>query len=86
MSNNRCIRTNRVPFTRRCDSCSVEKASDSKGGAVGETKPGIDLIIVDQFNLVGDIGSDIQVLNITENTNELPGVLVILTVPTSSFF
>jgi len=46
-SNQRSIGTNRVSTLRRGDSHSVEKASDSEGGAAGETKPGIDLIMVD---------------------------------------
>jgi len=52
---------------------------------MGETKPGINLIIVDQFNLVGGIGSDIHPINVTKNTNELPGVLAVLYIPTGSF-
>ena len=63
----------------------MEEASNSEGGALEETKPGNDLIIVDQFDLVGSIGSDIQALKVMENTNELAGVLVILTVLTGSF-
>ena len=43
------------------------------------------MIIVDQFDLGGGIGSDIHALNVMENTNKLVGVLVILTVPTGSF-
>ena len=85
MPNKRSIGTNRVPSIRRVNSCSVEEASNSEGGALGETKPGIDLIIVDQFDLVSGIGSDIQASNVMENTNELAGVLVILTVSTGSF-
>ena len=80
----RCIGMNRVPSIRRVNSCSLKEASNSEGGALGETKPGIDLIIVDQFDLVGSIGSNIQALNVMENTNELAGVLVILTVLTGS--
>ena len=83
--NKRCLGTNRVPSIRKVNSCSVEKASNSEGGALGETKPGIDLIIVDQFDLVSGIGSDIQALNVMENTNQLAGVLVMLTVLTGSF-
>ena len=52
---------------------------------MGEMKPGIDVIIVDQFDLVGGLRSGISTLNIMENTNELAGVLVILTVQTGSF-
>ena len=70
--NKRCIGTNRVPPIRSVNSCSVEEASKSEGGALGETKPGIDLIIVDQFDLLGGIRSDIQALNVMENNNELP--------------
>ena len=81
----RCIGTNRVPSIRRVNICSVEEASNSEGGGLGETKPGIALIIVDKFDLVGGIGSDIKALNVMENTNKLAGVLVILTVPTGSF-
>ena len=80
-----CIGTNRVTSIRRVNSCSVEEVRNSESGALGETKPGIDLIIVDQFDLVGGIWSDIQALNVMENTNELVGVLVILTVLTGSF-
>ncbi|PUU73185.1 hypothetical protein B9Z19DRAFT_1135728 [Tuber borchii] len=58
--NKRCIGTNRVPTIRRGNSCSVDEAGDSKGGALRETKPGIDQIVVDQFHLVGAIGSDIR--------------------------
>ena len=83
--NKRCIGTNRVPPIRRVNSSLVEEASNSEGGALGEMKPGIDLIIVEQFDLVSGIRSDIQALNVVENTNELPEVLVILTVPTGSF-
>jgi len=32
----RCIETNRVSPSRRDNSCSVEEASNSKGGALGE--------------------------------------------------
>ena len=85
LSHKRCIGTNRIPSARRFNSCSVKEAGESEGGAAGETKPGIDLIIVDQFDLVGSIVSDIQALNVTENTNELPGVLTVLYVPTGSF-
>jgi hypothetical protein len=81
----RRIGTNRVAAARRNNSCSVEEASNSKGGASGETKPGIDLIVIDQFDLVGSIGSDIHTLNVTKNTNELPGMLAVLNVPTGSF-
>ena len=85
VSNKRCIGRNRVPSIRRVNSCSVEEASNTESAALGETKPGIDLIIIDQFDLVGSIGSNIQALNGMENTNEPLGVLVILTVPTGSF-
>ena len=83
--NKRSIGTNRSATARRGNSCSVEEASNSESGALGETKPGINLIVIDQFDLVGGIGSDIHALNITKNTNELPGVLAILYVPTGSF-
>ena len=83
--NKRCIGANRVPSIRRVNSGSVEEASNSEGSALGETKPGIDLIIIDQFDPVSGIGSDIQVLNVIDNTNELARVLVILTVPRGSF-
>ena len=63
----------------------MEEASNSGGSALGEMKPGIDLIIIDQFDLVSGIGSDIQALNVMDNINELARVLVILTVPTGSF-
>ena len=33
--NKRCIGTNRVAYIRRVNSCSVEKASNSEGGALG---------------------------------------------------
>ena len=85
VSHKRCIGTNWIPSIRRFNSCSVKEAGNSEGGAAGETKPGIDLNIVDQFDLVGSIGSDIQALDVTENTNELPGVLALLYVPTGSF-
>ena len=85
MTNKRGIGTVRVPSTRRYNSWPVEQASNSKGGAAGETKPGINLIIIDQFDLVGGIGGDILALNVTENANELPGVLALLTVTICSF-
>ena len=85
MSHKRCIGTNRIPSATRFNSCSVKEAGNCEGGAAGETKPGIDLIIVDQFDLVSSIGSGIQALNVTENTNELPGVLAVLYLPTGSF-
>ena len=78
VSNMRCIGKTRVPSIRMGNSCSVEEASNSEGAALGETMSGIQLIIVDQFDLVGSIESDIQALNVMENTNEWPGVLVIL--------
>ena len=53
-----------VPSIRRVNSHSVEEASNSEGGALGEMNPGINLIIVDQFDLVGGIGSDIQALTL----------------------
>ena len=85
VTNKRCIGTNRVPSTRRYNSWPVEEASNSEGGAAREMKPGIDLIIIDQFDLVGGVGGDILALNVTENTNELPGVLALLTVTIGSF-
>ena len=63
----------------------MEEASNGKHGAAGETKPGIDFIDIDQFDLVGGVGGDILALNVTENTNELPGVLALLTVMIRSF-
>ena len=42
-------------------------------------KPGIDLIVIDQFDLDDGVGADILALNVTKNTNKLPGVLVLLT-------
>ena len=36
---------------------------------MGEMKLGINLIIIDQFNLVGGIGGDILALNGMENSN-----------------
>lgn len=56
----RGIGTNRVPTIRRVNSFSVEEASNSERDALGETKSGIDLIIVDQIDLVGGMLSDIQ--------------------------
>ena len=85
VTNKSRIGTNRVPSTRRYNSWPVEEASNSKGGAAGETKLGINLIIIDQFNLVAGIGGDILALNVTENTNELPVVLALLTVTIGSF-
>jgi len=52
----------------------VEEASNTESGAMGQTKPGINLIIIDQFDHVGSIWSDTHSLNITKNTNELPGI------------
>ena len=79
VSNKRCIGMNGVPSFRRVNSCWVEEASNSESAALGETKSVIELIIIDQFDLVGGIGSNIQALNVMGNTNKLPGVLVILT-------
>ena len=84
-SNKTCIGTNRVPSIRRVNSYSVEEASNRESAALGKGKPGIDLIIIDQFDLVGGIGSNIHALNVMENTNELLRVLIILMVPTGSF-
>ena len=64
--NKRCIGKNRVPPIGRVNSCSVEEASNSEGRPLGETKPGIDFIMVDYFDLVGGIWSDNQALNIME--------------------
>jgi len=81
----RSIGTNRVATTRWGNTCLVEEASNSESTAMGETKPGINLIVVQQFHLVGGIGSDILPLNVTKNTNQLPGVLAVLYIPTGSF-
>ena len=81
----RCIGMNRVTITRRNNSCLVEEASDSKGGASGKPKPGINLIVVEQFDQFGSIGSDIHTLNVTKNSNELPGMIAVLYIPTGSF-
>ena len=83
--NERCIGMNRLPLVRRVNHYWVEEGSNSEGGALEETKSGIDLIIVDQFDLVGRIGSYIQALNVMQNMNKLAGVLLILTVPIGSF-
>ena len=85
VSHKRGIGTNRIPSARRFNSCSVKETGDSEGSAEGETKPDIDLIIVDSLYLVGSIWGDIQALNVTENANELPGVLAVLYLPTGSF-
>ena len=84
MPHKRRIGTNRVTAVKMNNSCLVEEASNSKGSVSGEMKPGIDLIVIDQFDLVGSIRSDIDTLNVTKNTNELPRVLAILNVPTGS--
>jgi len=63
----------------------VEKASNSESNAMGEMEPGSNLIVVNHFDLVGSIGSDIHALNVTKNTNELLGVLAFLHVWTGSF-
>jgi len=81
----RRIGTNRVSPITRGNSCSVEEASNSKDTALGETKPGINLIVIDQFDLVDSIGSDIHTLNVTKNTDELLGMVAVLNLPTSSF-
>jgi len=47
VSPKRNIATNRVSAIRRGNSRSVDEASNSKGGTPGETKPGIDLIVID---------------------------------------
>jgi len=81
----RSIGTHKVATTRWGNSCSVGEASNSETGSMGETKPGINLIVIDQFDLVGGTRSDIHSLNVTKNTYELPLVLTILYVPTGSF-
>jgi len=83
--NQRCIGTNMVPTARRGDSHWVEKTSDSENGAGGETMSGFDLIIIEQVDLVGGIESGIPGLNLTEDTNKLPGVLSILDLLTGRF-
>jgi len=81
----RSIGMNRVATTRWGNSCSVEEASNSESSAMGETKTGINLIVVDQFDLVGGIRSDIDALNVMKNPKELPGVLAVLYLLTGSF-
>jgi len=81
----RSIGTNKVATARRSNSCHVEEASNSERRAIGEMKPGINLINVDQFNWGSGIGSDIYALNVTKNTNELVQVLAGLYVLTGSF-
>ena len=81
----RRIGTNGITAIFRDSKCSVEEASNGEGGAPGETKPGINLIIVDQFDLIGGIGGDIHSTNITKYCNKLLGVFFGLKVPTGSF-
>ena len=50
-----------------------------------KTKPGFDLIVINQFPLVDSIGSDIHTLNVTKNTDKLPGMVAVVNVLTSSF-
>ena len=82
---NRHSGTNRVSPIRRGKSCSVEEASTSNGCAQGEMKPGIDLIVIDQFDLVGSIGGDLRTMNVTKNKDEKLGMVAVFKVPTSSF-
>lgn len=81
----RGIGTNKVSPIRRANSCSVEEGSNRKGSPHGERKSGIDLIVIDQFDLVSSIGSDIHSLNVTNNNDELLGMATVLNVPTSRF-
>ena len=48
-------------------------------------KPSIELIIVEQFDLVSGIRGEILAFHVTKNTNELSGVLALITVPICSF-
>ena len=80
----RHIGTKRITAVFRDSKCSVEEASNGEGSAPEETKPGINLIIVDQFDLIGGIGGDIHSTNITKYPNKLPGVFFSLKVPTSN--
>jgi len=81
----RGIGTNKVSPIWRANSCSVEEGSNRKGSAHRERKSSIDLIVIDPFDLVGSIGSDIHSLNVTNNTDDLLGMATVLNVPTSSF-
>lgn len=63
----------------------VDQPSNREGTAHAEIKPGIELIINDQFDLVGGIRSNFQALNVIENINKLSRVLVMLTLPIGTF-
>jgi len=81
----RSIGINRVATARLGNSCLVEEVSNSESSAMREMKPGINLIVINQFDLVCGIESDIHALNVMKNTNELPGVLAVIYIPTGRF-
>jgi len=81
----RRIGTNSVTTAMWGNSCLVEGASNTESTAMAETKSGINLIVVDQFDLVGGITSVIHPFNVTQNTHQLPWVIAVLYVPTGSF-